>query len=407
MKKTNKILLILTSFFYILIFNLHAAINFKIGTDVKETSYGLSIRNEYGKVELDKNKQEDALLIQLIEHPVIKRLKSIHQYGPSHFVKKQIVYAAKIQLDYTRWEHSIGVFVLLRMFGATLEEQIAGLFHDSSHTVLSHVGCVLFKKDQSSKTAYQDDVLKDFLTEHGIETILEKQNIPLKKILIENVPALKKSSPELCADNLEYTLKGGLLAGFIKPNEIQKILSDLHLDNDKKVWYFSSIEAAEIFASASVKLSQINSGSRWNAILYKFTALAIQRSIEIGLLSKEDIIFNSGDDDIWKKLALSQDSQLAALRECIVKHEDTYQILEGESDSYDCLKISTKFRGINPWVKEDDKAAPAHLTELSDNFKKLYYGILYQHQTEATIRFVNGYALLASAINALGGIKGQ
>lgn len=403
MKNTNKILLILTSITYLFFFALTANVT------TEEIADGLLIKTEYGDVLLNKKDPQDLLLIQLIKHPVIERLKYIHQYGPSHFVKKNIVYAAcnnKNTADYTRWEHSIGVFVLLRLFKATLEEQIAGLFHDSSHTVLSHVGCVLFKKNTASKTAYQDDVLAEFLNEHEVKKILIQNNINPENILIEKVPTLKRNSPDLCADNLEYTLKGGLLAGFIKPKDLEVILQNLKLNHSGKIWYFSSTEAAEKLAYASVHLSKTNSGSIWNAVLYKFTALAIQRALSIEILSKDDIVYNLGDDAIWQALAFANDTQITKLGDYIARHEETYQILEGESDSYDCLKISTKFRGINPLIEIGNNNLQ-RLTDVNEKFRDLFYGILYKHQAETTIRFTNGYAFLASAINALGGIKGQ
>lgn len=44
-----------------------------------------------------------------------------------------------------RYDHSVGVMLLIRMLGGTLEEQIAGLLHDVSHTAFSHVADYVFE----------------------------------------------------------------------------------------------------------------------------------------------------------------------------------------------------------------------------------------------------------------------
>lgn len=55
------------------------------------------------------------------------------------------------------YDHSMGVFVILRARGAPLEEQIAGLLHDVSHTAFSHVGDWVYGKENQDKD-YQNDV---------------------------------------------------------------------------------------------------------------------------------------------------------------------------------------------------------------------------------------------------------
>lgn len=61
----------------------------------------------------------------------MQRLKGISQFRiPDKYYFKD---------NYSRFEHSIGVMVLLGKLGASQEEQIAGLLHDVSHKAFSHV----------------------------------------------------------------------------------------------------------------------------------------------------------------------------------------------------------------------------------------------------------------------------
>jgi len=71
----------------------------------------------FGKVKIN-----EPVLLELLKSPPILRLKSISQFGvPDKY------YHIK---NFNRYEHSMGVMILLRKLGATPEEQIAGLLHD-------------------------------------------------------------------------------------------------------------------------------------------------------------------------------------------------------------------------------------------------------------------------------------
>ncbi len=79
----------------------------------------------YGKFELSGDIEE------LINTNVFQRLKKIHQGGAIFLINPNI--------NHTRFEHSIGVMLLIKNLGGSIEEQIAGLLHDISHTAFSHL----------------------------------------------------------------------------------------------------------------------------------------------------------------------------------------------------------------------------------------------------------------------------
>src|SRR5690242_2968432 len=97
----------------------------------------------------------EPVLIDLFNSATMERIKHIHQYGATDYVIVQ-------NKEYTRYEHCVGVWALLRIYGAPLEEQIAGLLHDASHTVFSHVGDILFDHT-SAYNSYQDDIHQWYL----------------------------------------------------------------------------------------------------------------------------------------------------------------------------------------------------------------------------------------------------
>ena len=97
----------------------------------------------YGEEEIGEQ-----VLIELINSSAIQRLKEISQFGlPEEYHHRKV---------FSRYAHSVGVLILLRRLGADLDEQIAGLLHDVSHTAFSHViDWVL----ENSEENYQDKII--------------------------------------------------------------------------------------------------------------------------------------------------------------------------------------------------------------------------------------------------------
>ena len=101
----------------------------------------------YGKIEIN-----EPILLELINSKEIQRLKNISQFGiPSEYYHMP---------SYSRYEHSMGVFLLLRKLNVDLKEQIAGLIHDISHTAFSHV--IDWVIGDSTQESFQDSVFSFF-----------------------------------------------------------------------------------------------------------------------------------------------------------------------------------------------------------------------------------------------------
>jgi hypothetical protein len=66
----------------------------------------------YGNYEI-----QEPVILELINSPALQRLKGIDQAGYSH------VYFPGIPRS--RFNHSLGVYLLLKRYGASIEEQIA------------------------------------------------------------------------------------------------------------------------------------------------------------------------------------------------------------------------------------------------------------------------------------------
>ncbi|WP_221564809.1 HD domain-containing protein [Alkalihalobacillus sp. TS-13] len=237
---------------------------------------------------------------ELISTKAVQRLKYIHQNGASFLVNPK--------WNNTRFDHSVGVMLLIRNLGGSIEEQLAGLLHDVSHTTFSHV------VDQVLKIRDEDyhELIKDTLIqESDIPAVLSKHGYDLKVILDEsNWSILEQPAPHLCADRVDYTLRDLYGYGEITKLEVKSFLNELAVIDGKM--QVTTIRAGEWFVQTYYKevlnffLHPLNVyGNHQMANILK---MALDKEIivrddflktDVDLLR---LLKNSGDSEINKEL---------------------------------------------------------------------------------------------------------
>lgn len=299
----------------------------------------------------------EPVITALVESRAFQRLQYVHQYGIDPLVSPTRKHSA----CYNRYNHSIGVYCLAQHYGAPLDEQIAALLHDASHTAFSHVGDRIFKH-RDGKCSYQDDHHLEFLSETDIPEILKHYGLTLEDINHKN-PAftcLEQPLPDICADRLEYNLAGGVLEGLITVDDAAQILDHLKFENNR--WYFTDGYWAEKFARIPLWHTEHVWGSQMERYEAEELAQAIREALELDILTLEEIKHGT-DDAIWQKLLSCNN---ARINEHI--HNITHAY-EHEAE-ISATPRNNKFRGIDPWICVDNDFK--RLTELSPKFKQEY-----------------------------------
>lgn len=281
---------------------------------------------------------------ELIDSPAMQRIKHVRQYGVVHYIVPQ-------KFEYTRFDHSVGVWALLKAKGACLEEQIAGLLHDASHTVFSHVGDQLFKNN-SDKSSYQDNIHEWFLRKMGVEQVLSKYGITLEQVLHKSGDhkALEQDLPDVCADRLEYNLQAGLLTDMLTKEEVMTLFNDAQFDGEH--WFFTNVALAKKLGDVSLFNSKYVWGGIDTHVLDVWAAQALQRALDIKLLTLDDVHFST-DDVVWEKLKKSEDSELATTMNKLIGHKDS-KLFKNVALAQADYSITIKCRGINPLIKVED-----------------------------------------------------
>lgn len=284
----------------------------------------------YGEVEIN-----DPLLVRLIKSEPMQRLKGVMQGGSAPLIDPRI--------NVTRFEHSVGVMILLRTYDAPLEEQVAGLLHDVGHAAFSHVVDAVFKQYNHN---YDDAHQAKVIQESKIPEILEKHGIDWRKIIQkESFTLLEKPLPQLCADRIDYVLRDS--AFFVSENQRKRILENL--TQYKGEFAFKTYESAREFADIFRELNKELYESPRHGLAYQILAEALAYALEKKAISETDLRLT--DQELFEKIKKIDDPRIQAN---IAKLTPA---LQGELDAQrPDYTHSIKIRQIDPLIYDGMRA---------------------------------------------------
>ncbi|PGQ77515.1 hypothetical protein COA15_21260 [Bacillus anthracis] len=299
----------------------------------------------YGEFEVD------SVVEELIVSKSVQRLKGIHQNGASYLINEN--------WNVTRFDHSVGVMLLIKKLGGSVEEQIAGLLHDVSHTAFSHVIDYVF---DNSNESYHEEIFSSVVKNSEIPAILAKYGYNYEDILLDDSKwtLLERSAPELCADRVDYTLRDMYTYGYISLEEVHSFLEDVIAVEGKMV--LQSIEMADWFTETYYKevidffMKPMNIYG--NDMLAKTLKLAIHKKI----IQADDFLLE--DDELILKLQQCSDPEVHAL---VSKVHPNVKVKEDRND-FD-LQQKNKVRLIDPPLLHDGKVI--HSSVVSENIRKM------------------------------------
>lgn len=314
----------------------------------------------YGSVKIT-----EPVLIELIKSSALGRLKHIHQHGANYFLWP-------IAESMNRYNHSVGVMILIRKLKGPLEEQIAGLLHDVGHSAFSHVLDYLL--DNRSHEAHEQ-FTEQFVATSDIPEILRKHDLDSKKIFDHNRhPLLEQPAPLLCADRVDYLLRDALGYGVLTQKQIHKILE--HLTTNKKMIVTNSKTIAKLMGETYLDMDREYWATSHNSLAINYAVVEmIRRALGMGDLRLEDL---------WRLNDKGLIDYLNNLNDPLI--EKWFDILNPEMvvvedrDHYD-IHVWPKIRLLDPPVVEDsivtplsllDKTYTNRLTEASDFPEELF-----------------------------------
>jgi len=290
----------------------------------------------------------DGVLSELMQSRPLTRLRRINQAGPSAYL-----------FDWktvSRFEHSAGVMLLLRKFGALVAEQIAGLLHDVPHTAFSHVADFVFTNEHHEfHELYHETVI----AKSEIPEILKKHGIPQSVIHPEGYGLLERPIPDLCADRIDYALRDSFLV-HKDFNRLHLKLSGLTVRNGE--FMFTNVAAAQAFADDYLEMDRESWASPREAATYELLAQAIRHGLDKNLLTLEDLF----QDDAHVMSLLKKSSE-AYIQKKLKFLTPAFRI-ELATKAHHHLFVKTKIRFVDPKIIEQNRVV--QLTAVSPHYQK-------------------------------------
>ena len=281
---------------------------------------------------------------ELINTSEFKRLKKVGMNCGCEYTNFPIFSKGK---DYTRYEHSIGVALIIWNFTKDIKQSIAGLLHDISSPVFAHVIDFLNgdHETQESTEEKTEEIIENSLE---IQQILKKYNLTTDDVKDYHMyPIADNNSPLISADRLEYTLGNAFYYGFKTLEEIKSIYDDLVIIKNEfgeDEISFSTLEKAIEFTSVSIKNSKIYTcdADRFSMqYLADLLKLAVYKKVITldDLYTVEDIVIDK----------LQQDEELKSKWNEFINFSQIFTSNKKPNQGY-WVNIPAKKRYINPLV---------------------------------------------------------
>lgn len=292
----------------------------------------------------------EPVLLDLVNTQAMQRARGVLQHGVTALIG--------ITVPTSRFDHSMGVMLLVRRLGGRLEEQIAALLHDVSHTAFSHVIDYVF--DGHNTQSYHEEKKLEFVSSSDIPVTLEKYGYNWLDFMDEtSFPLLEQELPHLCADRLDYFLRDARDLGLASDTEIATTLKHLRAYDGQIVT--DSLDSARWLGYTFIAADKASWANFCEVGLYELAARAIRRGLQIGVIDESDLW--GTDLPAWQKLLGSSDSQLQHDIQR-VNADTRFKWDEFQPDFW----VSTKLRSIDPDLLSNGTVKP--LSSFDADFAK-------------------------------------
>ena len=248
-----------------------------------------------------------SFLQAFMQVPSVQRLKQIGMNCGCEYTSFPLFARLK---PYSRFDHSLGVALIIWHFTQSRPQAVSGLLHDIATPVFAHVVDFLngdYLKQDSTEAGTEEMIagspeLQDLLKQYGLTTgdVCDYHRYPVAD----------NDSPLLSADRLEYSLGNMLNYGFCSFDTVQKLYDDLIVDRNEAGQdeiMFRAFEAAETFSLLSLKCSRVYVSDE-DRYAMQILSEILHAALAHGVISADDL--HSTEPEVISKLL--SDESLAA-----------------------------------------------------------------------------------------------
>lgn len=249
---------------------------------------------------------------------------------------------------YSRFDHSMGVALIVWNFTKDAAQAMSGLLHDIATPVFAHVIDFLHN-DHMLQESTEKATAEFIVQSDALNTVLRKYGIPADAVVdYHRYPIADNDSPKLSADRLEYTLGNAVNYKIISKEQAARFYRDLAVGTNEfgeTELVFRHREIALDFADSALKCSKIYVSDPDRCAMQSLADL-LKEALKRGILTEKD--FNLTEIIVIGKL---MHSELSAQW---IQFRNYQKIIRQEApDATGCWRrIYAKKRYIDPFVAD-------------------------------------------------------
>lgn len=248
---------------------------------------------------------------------------------------------------YSRYDHSMGVALIVWHFTGDMAQAMSGLLHDIATPAFAHVVDFLHG-DHLTQESTEQGTEKVIYSSGELCEVLRRHGLSLESVADYHLyPVADNDSPRLSADRLEYTLGNAVNFGIITREKATNFYTDLTVGENEygeTELIFRHPDTAHAFAAAALECSKIYISDPDRYAMQSLANL-LKHAIEQNILSESDLYLP--EQAIISKL---KQSPLSAQWE---QFRNYSEVLCRETPSADgiWLRVPAKKRSIDPYIR--------------------------------------------------------
>lgn len=277
---------------------------------------------------------------ELIQTPSLQRLKDI---GMNCGVEYTNFAFFQNIIPYSRYEHSIGVSLIVYYFTHDKKQTVAGLLHDIATPVFAHT-IDFYHQDHLKQESTEFDTKKIIEQDQQLVSLLKEHDLTIEEVCNYHLyPLCDNDSPQLSADRLEYTLGNMYSYGFCDLNDIKDIYTHLKVNDLENELIFKDEKTAEFFSRRMLQCSRIYIMDE-DRYAMEYLSYLIKEAVDKGVIEEDDFYLKEQE---FISL-LKKDKEIKSLWD---SYRKLNKVEREKNKGYFCVKVSAKKRYIDAYVE--------------------------------------------------------
>lgn len=227
-------------------------------------------------------------LSEAAETPAMARLRDVGMNCGCEYTQFPIFAGLP---PYSRFDHSMGVALIVWHFTADAAQAMSGLLHDIATPVFAHVVDFL-NGDHMTQESTESQTAERIRSSQQLGQILRKCELPFAAVADYHIyPIADNDSPKLSADRLEYTLGNGVNFGLITKAQAAAFYADLTVgtnESGQAELVFRTPDIGLRFAQTALKCSEIYISDADRYAMQILSEL-LKQAIDGGILEEADL----------------------------------------------------------------------------------------------------------------------